>query len=159
MSYPKKHSQVINEWFERILTLEEGEEIWLPCSDKVHQGSLKTQFYSKRKEFAITEPKKAERLSFSPKLKDGKYWIVAYKKAIDPTLAYIKRAGADRPEEIRIKLNAVDPARAENLHNMVTDGIPIEEAKEIYDMTGEEIAHYESLVKDRELIAPQGEQS
>jgi len=151
-----KHSQAVSEWFDKILALSPGDELWIPCNDLSHQNSLKTQFYSKRREFSIAEPVKGEKVSFSKRIKldlntNTKYWLVGYQKSIDPTVAYVKKKNKE-VEEVTISLKAIDPMKEQNFHRMVTDGLPLEEVKTIYDMTEDEVALYESLIEDRELI-------
>lgn len=124
MPYPKKTSPIAREWVEKTLSLEPGQELFIPCANKGAQSSLKTRLYAARKEYSVIDPVSAEGISFALCFRDGSPFIKCYKSKDAANIGFIK----DTDGTIReVVLNLGD--KKVRVINMIKEGKTLEEVE------------------------------
>lgn len=125
MPYAKNISPIAKEWVEKTLSLEAGQELFIPCANKGAQNSLKTRLYAARKEYSAIDPVSAEGISFALVFRDGNPFIKCYKSKEAANIGFIK----DTDGTIReVVLNMGD--KKVRVLELIKEGKTLEEVEE-----------------------------
>jgi len=81
---------ILVKWIQQGLVLKTGEELYIPCDNKVAQGDF---YNSLRKELNVyrnIDPEESAKLRVSSSYKDRQFWVVIKKIALTPLTAFKK---------------------------------------------------------------------
>jgi hypothetical protein len=82
--------EILIKWLREGLELQTGEELYIPCDNKVAQGDF---YNSLRKELAVMrglDSEEAAKLRISSAYKDRQFWVTIKKIALTPLTAFKK---------------------------------------------------------------------
>ena len=90
---------VIESWFYRVLSLELGEELFIPCEDRKDREKTVKQLEDMLKNYIHIEPILTSQLVFRSAYRDGGHWVRALRKPNDPSILFKKHSDGSVTKE------------------------------------------------------------
>lgn len=83
---------MIQEIFDKAILLEEGEELWIPCTSSEEQNSVRVNIYREKSKFASKFPEEAVCIGVSKRRNADKLpCVVIYKKGKSLSESFIRK--------------------------------------------------------------------
>lgn len=125
--------EIVLQWLDVVDSYKPGESLFLATENRDHSKLMVKQFKEELKILAELDPVKANKISVSHAVKDGKYWVEIKRTLGSPLIGFKKTA--DGVERTTIP----DPERARRLMLMFQDGMSLAKVEETEDdLTPEE---------------------
>ena len=145
------NSLVANEWINKALLLEAGEELYLPAETKADARSTLLSIRKELKRRVQEDPIQISTLWSTITIKEERYWTVIRRSVVPCTVGFVKKADG-RWEKEKVSYRKPPPAPApqlpvrqftedekRRLYLMLKDGITKEEICKLESITEEDL--------------------
>ena len=132
-------NSIIDRWVKEAMSLNPGEELFIPCHSKIERTKTLRQFSRILVEYMKIDAVTASKLLAVPIFQDGKHWAKITMRSQSPLVGFKKVNG----ELVKVTLSD-DSDRIRRIKMMITDGLNREEVDKVLEpsLTEDEIKVY-----------------